>query len=88
LKAYYDENPPIVTHWTHRLFVEKREAAPPYAPLKKAEAYACLQMNPKDNEANLPTNYLAELQALPARERLRFWEGKVGQHRRKCVVEF
>ena len=35
-------------------------------------------MNPRDNEANLPQAYLAELQALPARERLRFWEGRFG----------
>jgi PBSX family phage terminase large subunit len=79
LKAYYDENPPIVTHWTHRLFVEKREATAPYAQLKNPEAYASILMNPKDNEQNLPATYLAELQALPARERLRFWEGKWGQ---------
>jgi predicted phage terminase large subunit-like protein len=79
LLAAYDENPPISTHWTHRLFIEKREAAPPYGKLRNAEAYAALQMNPADNAPNLPATYLEELQALPARERLRFWEGKFGQ---------
>jgi predicted phage terminase large subunit-like protein len=78
LKAFYDENPPISTHWTHRLFIEKREAAPPYSRLAHAESYAALQMNPADNAANLPASYLRELQALPARERLRFWEGRWG----------
>ncbi len=47
-------------------------------PLKNPEAYASIQMNPVDNAANLPATYLAELQALPARERLRFWEGRFG----------
>jgi predicted phage terminase large subunit-like protein len=78
LKAFYDENPPITTHWTHRLFIEKRDAAPPHKPLVNPDAYAALQMNPVHNAANLPATYLQELQTLPARERLRFWEGKFG----------
>jgi predicted phage terminase large subunit-like protein len=78
LLAAYDENPPISTHWTHRLFVEKREAVAPYGKLANPEAYAHLQMNPADNAANLPATYLEELKALPARERLRFWEGRFG----------
>src|SRR5262249_39126423 len=77
-KCYYDENPPVSTHWTHRLFIEKRSAVPPYASLPNAEAYAHIAMNPIDNEANLPATYLGELQALPARERMRFWEGRFG----------
>jgi predicted phage terminase large subunit-like protein len=78
LKAYLDCNPPVTTHWTHRLFIEKREAIAPYAPLKNPEAYAAIQMNPSHNVENLPASYLVELQALPARERLRFYEGKFG----------
>jgi predicted phage terminase large subunit-like protein len=78
LLAAYDENPPISTHWSHRLFVEKREATQPYGKLKNPEAYAALQMNPADNAKNLPATYLEELKALPARERLRFWEGRFG----------
>ena len=35
-------------------------------------------MNPVDNQENLPANYLTELQGLPARERMRFWEGRFG----------
>jgi predicted phage terminase large subunit-like protein len=79
LKAYYDENPPVQTHWTHRLFIEKREGvSPSYAALKNPEAYVALAMNPRDNEAKLPATYLAELQASPARERSRLWEGRWG----------
>ena len=40
LKCYLDCNPPVTTHWCHRLFIEKREGTPPYAPLKNPEAYA------------------------------------------------
>lgn len=78
LKCYYDENPPVQTHWTHRLFVEKREVQAPYGKLTNPEAYAALQMNPADNADNLPASYLVELQSLPPRERLRFWEGRFG----------
>src|SRR5262245_10116507 len=78
LLAAYDENPPISTHWSHRLFIEKREAAPPYGKLKNPDAYAALRLNPIDNATNLPATYLEELQALPARERLRFWAGEWG----------
>ena len=78
LKCFYDENPPISTHWTHRLFIEKREATQPYKPLTNPAAYAALQMNPRDNAEHLPASYLEELQTLPARERLRFWDGKFG----------
>jgi hypothetical protein len=52
-------------HWTHRLFIEKREATSPCGLLKSPEAYASLQMNPADNAANLLATYLEELQALP-----------------------
>jgi predicted phage terminase large subunit-like protein len=79
LKCYLDCNPPVRSHWCHRLFIEKREALPPYANLKNADAYVALQMNPIDNQANLPAAYLAELQALPARERARFFEGRFGE---------
>ena len=78
LKCYYDENPPVQTHWTHRLFIEKREATAPYKQLPRPESYAAIQMNPADNAENLPSSYLTELQSLPARERLRFWEGRFG----------
>jgi len=79
LKSYLDCNPPVSTHWTHRLFIEKREATSPYANIKNPQAYAHLPMNPIDNAVNLPASYRNELQALPARERMRFWEGRWGE---------
>src|SRR5262249_34841517 len=68
LKAYYDCNPPLRSHWCHRLFCEKREAAPPYGPLANPASYVAIQMNPADNAANLPPTYITQLEALPARE--------------------
>ena len=78
LKSYSDCNPPMATHWAHRLFVEKRDPSPPYAPLKDRDAFAWLQMNPRDNLNNLPPAYIEELERLPAREKLRFLEGRWG----------
>lgn len=78
LKFYYDENPPLRTHWTHRLFIEHRNPEPPHQPLTNPQDYVSLLMNPKDNEKNLPAKYLEELQSLNARARARFWEGKFG----------
>jgi hypothetical protein len=80
LKFFYDMNPAYRSHWAHRLFIEHREATSPCAPLPKPEAYASLLMNPSHNTANLPAEYLEELQRLPARERLRFWEGRWGDN--------
>lgn len=78
LKLYYDENPPFKTHWTHRLFIEKRSPEPPYTALPDPAEYASLLLNPVDNAENLPEAYLRELQSLSPRARLRFWEGKFG----------
>jgi phage terminase large subunit-like protein len=78
LKLYYDANPPLATHWTHKLFVEKRSPIPPYAPLSEPEQYAWMRINPADNTQNLPPEYLQELASLGARARLRFLEGQWG----------
>lgn len=78
LKMFYDENPPLASHWTHRLFIEKRHAEPPYDRLEDPDNYQTLWMNPADNAENLPPQFLEELQKLSPRQRLRFWEGKFG----------
>ncbi len=77
-RLYYDENPPRVTHWTYRLFVNKVNPEPPYSGLPDPENYACLAMNPRDNAENLPAEYIDDLQKLNPRARLRFWEGQFG----------
>lgn len=74
LKFFCDENPPTRGHWTHKLFIEKKD------PLNKRDLpdpddYAVLQMNPIDNADNLPESYMKALQNLPKRQRDRFLHG-------------
>jgi len=75
LKAYYDCNPPGSAHWTYRLFTEKRDPDRK-TPVANPNNYAALLMNPIDNEANLPSQTLLELQNLPDAQRRRFWLGQ------------
>ncbi len=75
LKAYYDENPPKMGHWSYRLFMEKKEPTS-RAPLLHPESFATLQMNPADNVENLPDGYIEELEGLPEREKRRFLFGE------------
>lgn len=77
LKMYCDENPPSNGHWTHKLFIDKRDPDT-RRPLKNPDDYASLLMNPKDNAANLPAAYLKALEGLPKRQRDRFWLGLFG----------
>lgn len=75
LKAYYDCNPPPKNHWTYKLFIEKRQPDTK-DPLREPDNYTSLQMNPVDNLDNLSPEYIKQLEALPARLRARFKEGK------------
>lgn len=79
LKAYYDENPPTVGHWSYKLFVKKLEPKSGEA-LKRPEMYQSLNVNPIDNLDNLPEEYLEELEALPVKDRMRFLMGKFLAH--------
>jgi len=74
LKFYYDENPPPKGHWTHKLFIEKKEPEERVL-LKDPENYSHLLMNPVDNKENLPESYLKNLAGLPKRKRDRFYLG-------------
>lgn len=72
LKFYLDCNPPGKKHWTYQEFFEK------FIPGTKEQSKkdsACLMMNPTDNVANLPSEYLDALRAFPKRQRQRFLEG-------------
>jgi len=73
LKGYYDLNPTGRGHWTYREFVAglRPDNDMPVEPGSRAYAV----MNPGDNP-NLPAEYLAELAALPERQKQRFLEGK------------
>lgn len=77
-RMYYDENPPRVTHWTYRLFINKVRPEPPYNRLDDQTNYAAMRLNPAGNAVNLPHEYIDSLQQLGARAKLRFWSGEFG----------
>ncbi len=75
LKAYYDCNPPSAAHWAYRMWMKKQEPTGG-TPLTRPDLYATMQMNPLHNAANLPPEYIEELEALPERDRRRFLAGE------------
>ena len=74
-RMYYDCNPPSKSHWTYRLFVEKRDPESKM-PLANAADYDYFQINPQDNEQNLPAGYLDTLKGLSPRLQKRFLRGE------------
>jgi len=75
LKMYYDANPPGMAHWTYQLFVNKRDPDRKQF-VKNPDSFVSIQMNPQDNEENLPKETLEQLQNLPEAMRRRFWLGQ------------
>lgn len=75
LRAYYDCNPPSKAHWTYRRFVQRVDLDTK-RPLPNPDDYATFSINPVDNRDNLSPEYIAQLEALPARMRARFLEGR------------
>lgn len=75
LKAYYDCNPPGDAHWTCRLFRKKLDPDT-RKPVAEPDNFASMVINPHDNAANLPPEYVKELEGLPARQRQRFLLGE------------
>ena len=74
-RVYYDCNPPPKSHWTYKLFREKRHPDTK-EPLKNPDNYQSMQINPKDNTENLADGYLDTLNAMSARARKRFLDGE------------
>jgi PBSX family phage terminase large subunit len=74
-REYIDLNPSGKTHWTNRVFGEKRDPDS-MQPLSEPNNYVRCFLNPKDNAHNLTPDYLESLQNLPERARRRFWEGE------------
>jgi len=75
LRSYYDCNPPSKGHWTYRLFIEKRDPDKRTG-ISNPEDYVAFQINPQDNLVNLSSEYLRQLEGLPAHMRARFLEGR------------
>lgn len=74
-RFYQDLNPTTKQHWSCKLFVEKLDPESK-APLGNADQYACTQINPADNAANLSGGYLDDLSNMGSRARKRFYEGE------------
>ncbi len=77
LKMLFDENPPSQGHWTHKIFIEKKDPDTK-RDILDADDYASLLINPADNADNLPETYLNNLNKLPKRQRDRFFLGLFG----------
>jgi hypothetical protein len=76
-RFYYDCNPPPKSHWTYRLFIEKRDPETRH-PVRRPEDYASFQINPESNAENLSSQYLETLQSMSARLQKRFLRGEFG----------
>lgn len=74
-KMVFDANPPSPLHWLYKTFIKKVEATS-NKPLPDPENYVSLLMNPADNVANLPENYISHLESLPEEQRRRFLLGE------------
>ena len=73
-RFFGDCNPSGKWHWGYKTFVLKKNAKTGEA-LNNPEQYGYLLMNPKDNMANLPEDYIQMLESLPEDERNRFLLG-------------
>lgn len=74
-RMYYDCNPPGKAHWTYRLFIDKVRPHSKRDKLAEPDNYVSMMMNPPDNAANLPADYIESLGALSAEKRARFYLG-------------
>jgi len=76
-KMYFDCNPPSKGHWTYKLFVQHQDPDTKLT-LPEPWQHAWLQMNPGDNQENLPADYIKTLEGLSARLQKRFLKGEFG----------
>lgn len=74
-RAYYDLNPTGTGHWSHKLFIEKKNPTDGRL-IDNPDDYQWMFLNPYDNKENLPSHYLGMLESLPERQRRRFLDGK------------
>jgi hypothetical protein len=74
-RVFYDLNPTSKAHWSYRLFILKIDPDSKLA-LANPQNYTWMRINPKDNLANLTSTYMDTLNAMSARNKLRFLEGE------------
>lgn len=76
LMMLYDANPPNKGHWTYIYFIQKRDPNSKLL-LPSQEDIAWIRMNPDDNAANLPPDYIQKtLGGMSARRQKRFRFGE------------
>jgi hypothetical protein len=77
LRAWYDCNPTVKSSWIYKVFVLHIDPSSG-EPFANPGDYVRLPrpMNPEDNIQNLAPDYIAQLNALPERERRRFLRGE------------
>lgn len=75
LRMLFDCNPPDKNHWTYKVFEQKLDPDTKQ-PIQNLHLYGSIQMNPKDNLANLPSSYIETLEGLPPHLRKRFLDGE------------
>lgn len=74
-RVYCDCNPPSVSHWTYKLFIQN--VNPDSNEALNPALYAHMRMNPDDNLANLPGDYIESvLNTLSSRQQKRFRYGE------------
>lgn len=71
---YGSLNPTTRMHWTYRLWIEGIDPQDE-TPIDRSQ-YAYCVVNPYDNKENLTGDYLADLEAMPERQRKRFLLGE------------
>lgn len=75
LRFYFDCNPPSKAHWSFKVFKQKLDPETKER-LPDPSNYDCFQMNPKDNAANLSSEYLKTMEGLSGRMKRRFVDGE------------
>lgn len=77
-KLFLDCNPPrSKRHWTYDAFMRKINPQS-QTPWPRPDEWQQMVMNPVDNQANISSTYLEDLQNLSAADRRRFLEGEWG----------
>jgi len=74
-RSYFDLNPTKTSSWVYQVFHQKVNPQDGEM-LTNPDDYLVIKMSPKDNLENLDDEYLATLEALPEKEKLRFLLGE------------
>lgn len=74
-KEYYDCNPPTKSHWSYKVFIEKKDPKTGNDLIDPGN-YVSMLMHPESNRINLADNYIENsLMNLPEKQRKRFLDG-------------